>query len=203
MEIGKHTDALPEELGKINLREGGMNMEWFYIIPSAAVVALIIVVLWKGWQKTFETALTIAKPVADIAEKLVPDNGSWLDKLTKWAKIAVVNLEIQYKTAKEATEKGTPERDELNKKIEDQAISMMKDLAAVDNTDIPHYVENAARGVVRYEVETFLKKLQEAPNVVVLVPGESNDFKEATQEIKETPSLEVDINPLDSLQPTE
>jgi uncharacterized protein involved in cysteine biosynthesis len=178
-------------------------MEWLYIVPPVVIVALVIVVLWKGWKKTFETALTIVKPVVDIAEKLVPDNGSWLDKLTKWAKIAVVNLEIQYKTAKEATEKGTPERDELNKKIEDQAISMMKDLATVDNTDIPHYVENAARGVVRYEVETFLKKLQEAPNVVVLVPGESNDFKEATQEIKETPSLEVNPDPLESTQPTE
>ena len=175
-------------------------MEWFYIIPPVTIVALVIVVIWKDWKKTFETALTIAKPIVDIAEKLVPDNGSWLDKLTKWAKIAVVNLEIQYKTAKEATEKGTPERDELNKKIEDQAISMMKDLAAVDNTDIPHYVENAARGVVRYEVETFLKRLQEAQNVLVLVPEQS---EEGFGEIKETPSLEVDINPLDSLQPTE
>jgi len=175
-------------------------MEWFYIIPPVTIVALVIVVIWKDWKKTFETALTIAKPVVDIAEKLVPDNGSWLDKLTKWAKIAVVNLEIQYKTAKEATEKGTPERDELNKKIEDQAIEMMKDLAAVDNTDIPHYVENAARGVVRYEVETFLKKLQEAQNVLVLVPEQS---EESFEEIKETPSLEVDVNPLDSLQPTE
>jgi len=175
-------------------------MEWFYIIPPVTIVALVIVVIWKDWKKTFETALTIAKPIVDIAEKLVPDNGSWLDKLTKWAKIAVVNLEIQYKTAKEATEKGTPERDELNKKIEDQAIEMMKDLAAVDNTDIPHYVENAARGVVRYEVETFLKKLQEAQNVLVLVPEQS---EESFEEIKETPSLEVDVNPLDSLQPTE
>jgi hypothetical protein len=114
-------------------------------------------------------------------------------QLTKWAKIAVVNLEIQYKTAKEATEKGTPERDELNKKIEDQAISMMKDLAAVDNTDIPHYVENAARGVVRYEVETFLKKLQQEPSAVLLVTEE---------EIKETPTLAMP-DPLESTQPTE
>lgn len=178
-------------------------MEWFYIVPPIAIVAVIILVLWKNWQKMFEMILFIAKPATDIAEKLVPDDGGWLDKLSKWAKIAVVNMEVLYKKAKESTEKGSEERDKLNKEIEDKAIEMMKDLAAVDNTDIPHYVENAARGVVRYEVETFLKKLQEAPNVVVLVPGESNDFKEATQKIKETPSLEVNPDPLDSLQPTE
>ena len=176
-------------------------MEWFYIIPSAAVVALIIVVLWKGWQKTFETALTIAKPVADIAEKLVPDNGSWLDKLTKWAKIAVVNLEIQYKTAKEATEKGTPERDELNKKIEDQAIQLMEQWAEVDKREVPDHVENAARAVVRYEVETFLKKLNQEQNAVLLFTDAG--LKNATEEIKETPTLQVTLDPLESTQPTE
>lgn len=175
-------------------------MEWLYIVPPVAIVALVIVVLWKGWKKTFETALTIAKPVVDIAEKLVPDNGSWLDKLTKWAKIAVVNMEVLYKKAKESTEKGTEERERLNKEIEDKAIEMMKELAKVDNTDIPSYVENAARGVVKYEVETFLKRLQEAQNVLVLVPEQSED---SFEEIKETPSLEVNINPLESLQPTE
>jgi len=82
-------------------------MEWLYIIPPVAIVALVIIVLWKGWKKTFETILFIAKPATDIAERLVPDTGSLLDRLTKWAKIAVVNLELQYKTAKEATEKGT------------------------------------------------------------------------------------------------
>lgn len=175
-------------------------MEWFYVIPPVAIVALVIVVIWKDWKKTFETALTIAKPVVDIAEKLIPDNGSWLDKLTKWAKIAVVNMEVLYKKAKESTEKGTEERERLNKEIEDKAIEMMKELAKVDNTDIPSYVENAARGVVKYEVETFLKRLQEAQNVLVLVPEQSED---SFEEIKETPSLEVNINPLESLQPTE
>lgn len=163
-------------------------MEWFYIIPPVTIVALVIVVIWKDWKKTFETALTIAKPIVDIAEKLVPDNGSWLDKLTKWAKIAVVNMEVIYKKAKESTEKGSAERDELNKKIEDQAISMMKDLAAVDNTDIPSYVENAARGVVRYEVETFLKKLQTAPNLIVI---ESSEIPEENPVVKLNPLSEV------------
>jgi len=175
-------------------------MEWFYVIPPVAIVALVIVVLWKGWKKTFETILFIARPATDIAEKLVPDNGSLLDRLTKWAKIAVVNLELQYKTAKEATEKGTTERDELNKKIEDQAIALMEEWAEIDKREVPDHIENAARAVVRYEVETFLKRLQEAQNVLVLVPEQS---EEGFGEIKETPSLEVDINPLDSLQPTE
>ena len=168
-------------------------MEWLYIIPPVAIVALVIVVLWKGWKKTFETILFIARPPTDIAEKLVPDNGSLLDRLTKWAKIAVVNLELQYKTAKEATEKGTAERDELNKKIEDQAIALMEEWAEVDQKEVPDHVENAARAVVRYEVETFLKKLQQEPSAVLLVTEE---------EIKETPTLAMP-DPLESTQPTE
>lgn len=167
-------------------------MEWLYIIPPVAIVALVIVVLWKGWKKTFETALTIAKPVVDIAEKLVPDDGGWLDKLSKWAKIAIVNMEVLYKKAKESTEKGTEERDKLNKEIEDRAIEMMKELADVDGYQIPSHITNAARGVVKYEVETFLKKLQEAPNVVVIAPSE--------EAMEETP--EVKLDPLSAV-PTE
>ncbi len=155
-------------------------MEWLYIIPPVVIVALVIIVLWKGWKKAFETILFIAKPATDIVERLVPDNGSLLDRLTRWAKIAVVNLELQYKTAKEATEKGTEERDELNKKIEDQAIALMEEWAEVDQREVPDHVENAARAVVRYEVETFLKKLQEEQSAVLLVTEE---------EIKEMPTL--------------
>jgi len=176
-------------------------MEWFYVIPPVAIVALVIVVLWKGWKKTFETILFIARPATDIAEKLVPDNGSLLDRLTKWAKIAVVNLELQYKTAKEATEKGTAERDELNKKIEDQAIQLMEQWAEVDKREVPDHVENAARAVVRYEVETFLKKLNQEQNAVLLFTDAG--LKNATEEIKETPTLQVTLDPLESTQPTE
>jgi len=167
-----------------------MNMEWFYIVPPIAVVAVIILVLWKNWQKMFETIVFIAKPVADIAEKLVPDDGGFLDKLTKWAKIAVVNMEVLYKKAKESTEKGSEERDKLNKEIEDKAIEMMKELADVDGYVIPSHVENAARGVVKYEVETFLKKIEAAPNLVVI----------ETSEVSEEP--EVKLNPLSEV-PTE
>jgi len=165
-------------------------MEWFYIVPPIAVVAVIILVLWKNWQKMFETIVFIAKPVADIAEKLVPDDGGFLDKLTKWAKIAVVNMEVLYKKAKESTEKGSEERDKLNKEIEDKAIEMMKELADVDGYVIPSHVENAARGVVKYEVETFLKKIEAAPNLVVI----------ETSEVSEEP--EVKLNPLSEV-PTE
>ena len=165
-------------------------MEWFYIVPPIAVVAVIILVLWKNWQKMFETIVFIAKPVADIAEKLVPDDGGFLDKLTKWAKIAVVNMEVLYKKAKESTEKGSEERDKLNKEIEDKAIEMMKELADVDGYVIPSHVENAARGVVKYEVETFLKKIEAAPNLVVI----------ETSEVPEEP--EVKLNPLSEV-PTE
>jgi glutamyl-tRNA reductase len=176
-------------------------MEWLYIIPPVAIVALVIIVLWKGWKKTFETILFIAKPATDIAERLVPDNGSILDRLTKWAKIAVVNLELQYKTAKEATEKGTAERDELNKKIEDQAIALMEEWAEVDQREVPDHVENAARAVVRYEVETFLKKLQQEQSAVLFVAD--TDLRESTEELKETPTLQVSPDPLESIQPTE
>jgi hypothetical protein len=176
-------------------------MEWLYIIPPVVIVALVIIVLWKGWKKTFETILFIAKPATDIAEKLVPDNGSLLDRLTKWAKIAVVNLELQYKIAKEATEKGTAERDELNKKIEDQAIQLMEQWAEVDKREVPDHVENAARAVVRYEVETFLKKLNQEQNAVLLFTDAG--LKNATEEIKETPTLQVTLDPLESTQPTE
>ena len=165
-------------------------MEWFYIVPPIAVVAVIILVLWKNWQKMFETIVFIAKPVADIAEKLVPDDGGFLDKLTKWAKIAVVNMEVLYKKAKESTEKGSEERDKLNKEIEDKAIEMMKELADVDGYVIPSHVENAARGVVKYEVETFLKKIEAAPNLVVI----------ETSEVPE--DSEVQLNPLSEV-PTE
>jgi len=164
-------------------------MEWFYIAPPIAIVAVIILVLWKNWQKMFEMILFIAKPATDIAEKLVPDDGGWLDKLSKWAKIAVVNMEVLYKKAKESTEKGTEERDKLNKEIEDRAIEMMKELADVDGYQIPSYITNAARGVVKYEVETFLKKLQEAPNVVVIAPSE--EAMEETPEVKLDPLSEV------------
>jgi len=167
-------------------------MEWFYIAPPIAIVAVIILVLWKNWQKMFEMILFIAKPATDIAEKLVPDDGGWLDKLSKWAKIAVVNMEVLYKKAKESTEKGTEERDKLNKEIEDRAIEMMKELADVDGYQIPSYITNAARGVVKYEVETFLKKLQEAPNVVVIAHSE--------EAMEETP--EVKLDPLSTV-PTE
>jgi hypothetical protein len=167
-------------------------MEWFYIVPPIAIVAVIILVLWKNWQKMFEMILFIAKPATDIAEKLVPDDGGWLDKLSKWAKIAVVNMEVLYKKAKESTEKGTEERDKLNKEIEDRAIEMMKELADVDGYQIPSHITNAARGVVKYEVETFLKKLQEAPNVVVIAPSE--------EAMEETP--EVKLDPLSAV-PTE
>lgn len=166
-----------------------MNMEWFYIAPPIAIVAVIILVLWKNWQKMFEMILFIAKPATDIAEKLVPDDGGWLDKLSKWAKIAVVNMEVLYKKAKESTEKGTEERDKLNKEIEDRAIEMMKELADVDGYQIPSHITNAARGVVKYEVETFLKKLQEAPNVVVIAPSE--EAMEETPEVKLNPLSEV------------
>ena len=166
-----------------------MNMEWFYIAPPIAIVAVIILVLWKNWQKMFEMILFIAKPATDIAEKLVPDDGGWLDKLSKWAKIAVVNMEVLYKKAKESTEKGTEERDKLNKEIEDRAIEMMKELADVDGYQIPSHITNAARGVVKYEVETFLKKLQEAPNVVVIAPSE--EAMEETPEVKLDPLSEV------------
>ena len=164
-------------------------MEWFYIVPPIAIVAVIILVLWKNWQKMFEMILFIAKPATDIAEKLVPDDGGWLDKLSKWAKIAVVNMEVLYKKAKESTEKGTEERDKLNKEIEDRAIEMMKELADVDGYQIPSHITNAARGVVKYEVETFLKKLQEAPNVVVIAPSE--EAMEETPEVKLDPLSEV------------
>ena len=162
-----------------------MYMEWLYIAPPIAAVVIAIVVIWKGWQKMFEMILFVAKPATDIAEKLVPDDGGWLDKLTKWAKIAVVNMEVIYKKAKESTKKDSEDRDKLNKEIEDKAIEMMKELARVDNTDIPSYVENAARGVVKYEVETFLKKLQEAPNLIVI---ESSEEK---PEVKLDPLSEV------------
>lgn len=164
-------------------------MEWFYIVPPIAIVAVVILVLWKNWQKMFEMILFIAKPATDIAEKLVPDDGGWLDKLSKWAKIAVVNMEVLYKKAKESTEKGTEERDKLNKEIEDRAIEMMKELADVDGYQIPSHITNAARGVVKYEVETFLKKLQEAPNVVVIAPSE--EAMEETPEVKLDPLSEV------------
>lgn len=167
-----------------------MNMEWFYIVPPIAIVAVVILVLWKNWTKTLETVLFIAKPVTDIAEKLIPDDGGLLDKLSKWAKIAVVNMEILFKKAKEATEKDSEERDKLNKEIEDKAISMMKELADVDGYDIPSHVENAARGVVKYEVETFLKKIKAAPNLVVI----------ETSEVPE--DSEVQLNPLSEV-PTE
>ena len=167
-------------------------MEWFYIVPPIAIIAVIILVLWKNWQKMFEMILFIAKPATDIAEKLVPEDGGWLDKLSKWAKIAVVNMEVLYKKAKESTEKGSEERDKLNKEIEDKAIEMMKELADVDGYQIPSHITNAARGVVKYEVETFLKKLQEAPNLVVIAPSE-----EATEEVPE-----VKLDPL-SEAPTE
>ena len=167
-----------------------MNMEWFYIVPPIAIVAVVILVLWKNWTKTLETVLFIAKPVTDIAEKLIPDDGGLLDKLSKWAKIAVVNMEILFKKAKEATEKDSEERDKLNKEIEDKAIEMMKELADVDGYDIPSHVENAARGVVKYEVETFLKKIKAAPNLVVI----------ETSEVSEEP--EVKLNPLSEV-PTE
>ena len=167
-------------------------MEWFYIAPPIAIVAVIILVLWKNWQKMFEMILFIAKPATDIAEKLVPDDGGWLDKLSKWAKIAVVNMEVLYKKAKESTEKGTEERDKLNKEIEDRAIEMMKELADVDGYQIPSHITNAARGVVKYEVETFLKKIQESPNVVLIAP--------TLEETEETP--EVKLDPL-SEAPTE
>jgi len=167
-----------------------MNMEWFYIVPPIAIVAVVILVLWKNWTKTLETVLFIAKPVTDIAEKLIPDDGGLLDKLSKWAKIAVVNMEILFKKAKEATEKDTEERDKLNKEIEDKAIEMMKELADVDGYVIPSHVENAARGVVKYEVETFLKKIEAAPNLVVI----------ETSEVSEEP--EVKLNPLSEV-PTE
>ena len=164
-------------------------MEWFYIVPPIAIIAVVILVLWKNWQKMFEMILFIAKPATDIAEKLVPDDGGWLDKLSKWAKIAVVNMEVLYKKAKESTEKGTEERDKLNKEIEDRAIEMMKELADVDGYQIPSHITNAARGVVKYEVETFLKKLQEAPNVVVIAPSE--EAMEETPEVKLDPLSEV------------
>ena len=164
-------------------------MEWFYIVPPVAIVAVVILVLWKNWQKMFEMILFIAKPATDIAEKLVPDDGGWLDKLSKWAKIAVVNMEVLYKKAKESTEKGSEERDKLNKEIEDRAIEMMKELADVDGYQIPSHITNAARGVVKYEVETFLKKLQEAPNVVVIAPSE--EAMEETPEVKLDPLSEV------------
>ena len=45
-------------------------MEWFYIVPPIAIVAVVILVLWKNWQKMFEMILFIAKPATDIAEKL-------------------------------------------------------------------------------------------------------------------------------------
>jgi hypothetical protein len=167
-------------------------MEWFYIVPPIAIVAVVILVLWKNWQKMFEMILFIAKPATDIAEKLVPDDGGWLDKLSKWAKIAVVNMEVLYKKAKESTEKGTEERDKLNKEIEDRAIEMMKELADVDGYQIPSHITNAARGVVKYEVETFLKKIQESPNVVLIAP--------TLEETEETP--EVKLDPL-SEAPTE
>jgi len=167
-------------------------MEWFYIAPPIAIVAVIILVLWKNWQKMFEMILFIAKPATDIAEKLVPDDGGWLDKLSKWAKIAVVNMEVLYKKAKESTEKGSEERDKLNKEIEDKAIEMMKELADVDGYQIPSHITNAARGVVKYEVETFLKKIQESPNVVLIAP--------TLEETEETP--EVKLDPL-SEAPTE
>jgi len=167
-------------------------MEWFYIVPPIAIVAVVILVLWKNWQKMFEMILFIAKPATDIAEKLVPDDGGWLDKLSKWAKIAVVNMEVLYKKAKESTEKGSEERDKLNKEIEDKAIEMMKELADVDGYQIPSHITNAARGVVKYEVETFLKKIQESPNVVLIAP--------TLEETEETP--EVKLDPL-SEAPTE
>lgn len=169
--------------------------------PARCHSRSFIVVLWKGWKKAFETILFIAKPATDIAERLVPDNGSLLDRLTRWAKIAVVNLELQYKTAKEATEKGTAERDELNKKIEDQAIALMEEWAEVDQREVPDHVENAARAVVRYEVETFLKKLQQEQSAVLLVTD--SDLRESTEELKETPTLQVIPDPLESTQPTE
>lgn len=156
-------------------------MEWLYIVPPIAAVVIVIVVIWKGWQKMFEMILFVAKPATDIAEKLVPDDGGWLDKLTKWAKIAVVNMEVIYKKAKESTEKDSEDRDKLNKEIEDKAIEMMRELAKVDSADIPNYVENAARGVVKYEVETFLKKLQEAPNLVVIEASELPEEKPETR----------------------
>ena len=166
-------------------------MEWFYIVPPIAIVALVILVLWKNWQKTFETILFIAKPVTDIAEKLIPDDGGLLDKLSKWAKIAVVNMEVLYKKAKESTEKDSEERDKLNKEIEDKAIEMMKELAKVDGYDIPSHVENAARGVVKYEVETFLKKIEAVPNLVVIETSEVPDK-----------NVKVQLNPLSEV-PTE
>lgn len=167
-----------------------MNMEWFYIVPPIAIVAVVILVLWKNWEKMFEMILFVAKPATDIAEKLIPDDGGLLDKLSKWAKIAVVNMEVLYKKAKEATEKDSEEREKLNKEIEDKAISMMKELADADGYDIPSHVENAARGVVKYEVETFLKKIKAAPNLVVI----------ETSEVSEEP--EVKLNPLSEV-PTE
>ena len=166
-------------------------MEWFYIVPPIAIVALVILVLWKNWQKTFETILFIAKPVTDIAEKLIPDDGGLLDKLSKWAKIAVVNMEVLYKKAKESTEQDSEERDKLNKEIEDKAIEMMKELAKVDGYDIPSHVENAARGVVKYEVETFLKKIEAVPNLVVIETSEVPDK-----------NVKVQLNPLSEV-PTE
>ena len=164
-------------------------MEWFYIVPPIAIVAVVILVLWKNWEKMFEMILFVAKPATDIAEKLIPDDGGLLDKLSKWAKIAVVNMEVLYKKAKESTEKGSEERDKLNKEIEDRAIEMMKELADVDGYQIPSHITNAARGVVKYEVETFLKKLQEAPNVVVIAPSE--EAMEETPEVKLDPLSEV------------
>jgi len=167
-----------------------MNMEWLYIVPPIAIVAVVILVLWKNWEKMFEMILFVAKPATDIAEKLIPDDGGLLDKLSKWAKIAVVNMEILFKKAKEATEKDSEERAKLNKEIEDKAIEMMKELADVDGYVIPSHVENAARGVVKYEVETFLKKIEAAPNLVVI----------ETSEVSEEP--EVKLNPLSEV-PTE
>lgn len=170
-------------------------MEWLWIIVPVASVAGVIVLVWKVKGEIVSNVLAIAKPVTTAIEKIVPDNGSLLDKLTRWAKIAVVNMEVMHRNAKEATAKGTEERDKLNEEIENHAIKLMKELAEVDNQSIPPHVENAARAVVKYEVEAFLKPLQSQGIPVIVLESE-------TEENEGRPIPEVSINPL-SLQPTE
>lgn len=177
-------------------------MEWLWIIAPVASIAIVIILVWKVKGEIVSNILAIAKPVTTVIEKIVPDNGSLLDKLTRWAKIAVVNMEVMYRNAKEATTKGTEERDKLNEEIEDHAVKLMKELAGVDNQSIPSHVENAARAIVKYEVEAFLKPLQ-SQGVPVLVVEEETEPIAATQEIKETPTLQVPLDPLESTQPTE